>query len=58
MKSILSIVSFLLGATFRSRLSLHMEILALRHQLTVYQRSGKRLHIQPADRILIHSSNG
>ena len=52
MKSILAIVSFLLGATFRSRLSLHMEILALRHQLAVYQRTGKRPRIRPTDRIL------
>jgi len=52
MKSILSIVSCLLGATFRSRLSLQMEILALRHQLAVYHRTGKRPRIRPADRIL------
>jgi len=52
MKSILSIVSYLLGATFRSRLSLHMEMLALRHQLAVYQRTGKRPRTRPAYRIL------
>ena len=43
---------FLLGATLRSRLSLHMEILALRHQLAICQRTGKRPHTRPADRIL------
>ena len=37
---------------FRSRLSLQLEILALRHQLTLYQRSSRRPHVQPSDRIL------
>ena len=37
---------------FRSRLSLQLEIVALRHQLTVYQRSARRPRIRPADRIL------
>ena len=36
----------------RSRLSLQLEGVALRHQLGVYQRSTKRLRIQPGDRIL------
>ena len=45
MKGVLSIVPFLLGASFRSRLSLPKEILALRHQLAAYQRAGKRPHI-------------
>ncbi len=36
----------------RSRLSLQMEIAALRHQLSVYQRSGQRPRVKPADRIL------
>ena len=31
---------------FRSRLSLQLEVVALRHQLAVYQRSTKRLRIQ------------
>jgi putative transposase len=37
---------------FRSRLSMQIEILALRHQLGVYQRTAKRPPIRPADRIL------
>ena len=31
---------------------MHMEILALRHQLAVYQHSIKRPQLQPADRLL------
>jgi transposase InsO family protein len=37
---------------FRSRVSLQMEIVALRHQLAVYQRSVRRPPIHPTDRIL------
>ena len=37
---------------FRSRLSLHLEILALRHQLGVYQRTVKRPRVRSADRLL------
>ncbi len=37
---------------FRSRLSLHLEILALRHQLGVYQRTVKRPRVRSADRFL------
>ncbi len=36
----------------RSRLSLQMEIFALRHQLAVYKRTARRPRIRPADRIL------
>lgn len=36
----------------RSRVSLQLEILALRHQLTVYQRSIRRPYVRPGDRIL------
>ena len=52
MKTLLLALFSFLRATIRSRLSMQMEILALRHQLTVYQRSGKRPRIKPADRIL------
>ena len=41
----------LLTLPFRSRLSLQLEILALRHQLTVLQRTQTRPRIQAADRI-------
>jgi hypothetical protein len=36
----------------RSRVSLQLEILALRHQLTLYQRSIRRPQMRPSDRIL------
>ncbi len=41
-----------LSATFRSRAALHLENLALRHQLGVLQRSVKRPKLNPADRLL------
>jgi putative transposase len=42
-----------LGCTFRTRASLQLEILALRHQLVVLQRSNKkRLQLRPSDRFL------
>jgi len=41
-----------LGALFRSQLSLRVENIALRHQLAIYQRTVKRPHIRPEDRIL------
>ena len=37
---------------FRSRVSLQLEIVALRHQLTLYSRSIRRPHVRPSDRIL------
>jgi putative transposase len=43
-------VSF--SASFRSRAALQLEILALRHQLGVLQRSVKRPKLTPADRLL------
>jgi putative transposase len=41
-----------LFASFRSRATLQLEILALRHQLGVLQRSVKRPKLTPADRLL------
>ena len=41
----------LLTLPLRSRVSMQLEILALRHQLTVYQRSGVRARLKPGDRI-------
>jgi hypothetical protein len=41
-----------ISASFRSRAALQLEILALRHQLGVLQRSGKRPKLTPADRFL------
>ena len=36
----------------RSRVSLQLEILALRHQLMLYHRSIRRPHVRPSDRIV------
>jgi putative transposase len=41
-----------LATLLRSRISLQLEIVAVRHQLAVYQRSIRRPRIRPADRIL------
>src|SRR3954451_19843822 len=41
-----------LSASFRSRAALQLEILALRHQLGVLQRSVKRPRLTTADRLL------
>jgi len=41
-----------LCTAFRSRLSLQLEVVALRHQLSVYHRSVKRPRIQPGDRVI------
>jgi hypothetical protein len=40
-----------MAALFRSRASLHLEHLALRHQLMVYQRSVPRPRIRMTDRL-------
>lgn len=36
---------------FRSHLALQLEIMALRHQLAIYQRSVKRPRVRPTDRV-------
>src|SRR3954453_20754800 len=41
-----------LSASFRSRAALQLEILALRHQLGVLQRSVQRPQLTPSDRLL------
>jgi len=41
-----------LAAYFRSRHSMQLEILALRHQLAIYQRSVPWPRIRPTDRLL------
>jgi hypothetical protein len=41
-----------MAALFRSRTSLHLEHLALRHQLAVYQRSVPRPRLRSTDRVL------
>jgi putative transposase len=50
--SILRAAVAFVHALFRSRLALQAEILALRHQLAVYQRTGARPRLKPADRML------
>src|SRR5258708_3666134 len=40
------------SATFKSRAALHLENLALRHQLGILRRSVKRPKLTPADRLL------
>jgi putative transposase len=49
------IVSSLLASTttwFRSRLSMQMELIALRHQIAVYKQSISRPKLRPTDRLL------
>lgn len=41
-----------IASVFRSRMALQLEILALRHQLAVYQRAERRPRLGPADRLL------
>ena len=48
---LLAILAFISGL-FRSRLSLQAEVLALRHQLAVYERTCRRPRIRSEDRIL------
>ena len=45
------VIDFLMG-TFRSRLSLQLEIAALRHQLALYQRAQRRPAMASGDRLL------
>jgi hypothetical protein len=52
MPPVVSALLAFLVTCFRSRGSLQLEILALRHQLAVYQRSVPRPRIQPTDRLL------
>ena len=52
MARVLHFLLSLLTSTLRSRLSLQLEIAALRHQLSVYRSTGKRPRIAPADRVL------
>ncbi|MGD8843763.1 MAG: hypothetical protein PVJ83_09845, partial [Gammaproteobacteria bacterium] len=52
MKTIASALLAILTTLFRSRAILQLEIVALRHQLTVYQRTTVRPRMQPIDRLL------
>jgi len=52
MKPVVRALLAFVVSLFRSRLSLHLEILALQHQLAVYHRSIRRPHVRPSDRVL------
>jgi len=52
MVRLLQFLLSLLTSTIRTRLSLQLEIAALRHQLSLYQSKGRRPRIAPADRLL------
>ena len=52
MRAVLVALAATLRASFRSRAALQIEVLALRHQLAVYQRRGDRACIKVADRLL------
>src|SRR5215470_11165168 len=52
MNAVVMAVLTSLASMVRSRMALQIEIVALRHQLAVYQRSGHRPRLHPADRLL------
>jgi hypothetical protein len=52
MKPVVRALLAFVVSLFRSRLSLHLEILALQHQVSVYHRSIRRPQVRPSDRIL------
>ena len=52
MTPILQALAAFVKSLFRSRLAMQAEILALRHQLSVYQRTCARPRLRPADRML------
>ena len=52
MRNVLRALLSFIVSLFRSRASMQLEILALRHQLAVCQQSVKRPRLKPPDRIL------
>ena len=53
MRSLLLALANFLTASVHRRVSLQLEIVALRHQLSVYERTqSRRLRIEPGDRVL------
>jgi putative transposase len=52
MPPVFSALLALVVGLFRSRASLYLEHVALRHQLAVYQRTVHRVHLRPTDRLL------
>jgi hypothetical protein len=51
MKTLVTALLVFFSTLFRSRATLQLEIVALRHQLTAYHRTTQRPRIQPADRL-------
>jgi putative transposase len=51
MPPVISALLAFVGSLFRSRISLHLEHLALRHQLAVYQQTVYRPRLHPTDRL-------
>ncbi len=51
MKTIISVLFAFLSTLFQPRVTLQLEIVALRHQLGVYRRTTLRPRIHPADRM-------
>ena len=52
MRTLIGALVAFVSTLFRSRLALQLENVALRHQITVYQRTTKRPQISTGDRIL------
>ena len=52
MRAVLVALVVVMISVLRSRASLHLEVLALRHQLAVLQEGGPRPRLKPADRLL------
>jgi putative transposase len=52
MPRVVSILLTSITTWFRSRLTLQMELIALRHQVAVYKQSVSRPKLQPAGRLL------
>jgi len=52
MRAVLVALVVALVSVLRSRVSLHLEVLALRHQLAVLQGGGRRPRLKPGDRLL------
>jgi putative transposase len=53
MPRVISILFTSIATSFRSRVSLQMELIALRHQVAVYKQSVARPKLQPTDRLLL-----
>jgi len=51
MRAVLVALVVALASVLRSRASLHLEVLALRHQLAVLHNGGQRPRLEPADRL-------